>query len=133
MVTSYAGIVIDMLINGYVLYRFAAAFMENKKGAFLAGVSYFVCMLLWYVIPFEVHNFAAYGIGGLTAFFVMCKTDQRNYYQKVYIAVTFFSLRWLSAYMSLTATKELCDMVIYTPYLIEHKKLQLFVDYHGDF
>lgn len=127
MVTSYAGIVIDMLINGYVLYRFAAAFMENKKGAFLAGVSYFVCMLLWYVIPFEVHNFAAYGIGVLTAFFVMCKTDQRNYYQKVYIAVTFFSLRWLSAYMSLTATKELCDMVIYTPYLIEHKKLQLLL------
>lgn len=123
-VSVQVDVTIDKLIKSYILYRFASAFMENKRGAFLAGASYFGCMMIWYIIPFAVPNFVAYGMGILLAFFVMCKTERRNYCQKAYIAVTFFSLRWLSAYMTLVLTKYLHTLVIDTPYMIEHKNLQ---------
>lgn len=87
---SYANIIVKMLIMGYVLYCFAKPFMENKKGAVCSGIAYFVTILLLYLMPIQIGNFAAYGTGIFVAWIVMCKTDRRNYQQKFFIAATFF-------------------------------------------
>ena len=86
--------------TGYILYRFAKPFMENKKGTACIGIAYFAVMLLLYLVPMEINTFAAYSMGIWSAFIVMCRIDRRNYKQKTFIAVTFFSLRWLSEYMT---------------------------------
>ncbi len=90
--------------TGYILYYFAKPFMENRKKAFSIGIAYFVAMLILYFVPVEINTFAAYSIGVLSAFTVMCRIDRRNYKQKVFIAVTFFSLRWLSGYITRIVT-----------------------------
>ena len=97
---SFVYAVITMCGAGYILFRFAKPFMENKKGAFCIGIAYSATMLILYFVPIEINTFAAYGIGVLSAFIVMCRIDRRNYNQKVFIAATFFSLHWLSEYMT---------------------------------
>ena len=86
--------------TGYILYRFAKPFMKNKKGAVCIGIAYFATMLILYFVPMEINTFAAYSMGIWSAFIVMCRIDRRNYKQKTFTAVTFFSLRWLSEYMT---------------------------------
>lgn len=85
---------------GYILYRFAKPFMENKKGAFCIGAAYFAAMMILNFVPFMINTFLAYCIGVSAAFVVMCRIDRRNYRQKIFIAVTFFSLRHLSVCMA---------------------------------
>ena len=92
--------IVAMYGTGYILYRFAKPFMENKKGAVRIGITYFAIMLLLYLVPVEINTFAAYSLGVLSAFLAMCRIDRRNYKQKTFTAVTFFSLRWLSEYMT---------------------------------
>lgn len=86
--------------TGYILYRFAKPFMENKKGTVCIGIAYFAVMLILYLVPMEINTFVAYSLGIWSAFIVMCRIDRRNYKQKTFIAATFFSLHWLSEYMT---------------------------------
>lgn len=122
---SYAHIIVQMMAMGYVLYRFARPFMQNKNGAVCTGIAYFATMLALYIIPFEINNFTAYGIGMLSAFLVMCRTDRRNYRQKIFIASTFFALRWLSVYMVGIITAELYQKIINAVYMVERPYIQL--------
>lgn len=122
---SYAHIVMQMMVMGYILYRFAKPFMQNKKGAVCTGITYFATMLFLYFMPLEINNFMAYSIGMAAAFLVMYRTDRRNFRQKIWIAVTFFALRWLSAYMVGILTEELYQKIINTVYMAGHPYLQL--------
>ena len=97
--------IVELYGTGYILYRFAKPFIENKKGALCIGLSYFVVMLILYFVSIEINTFAAYGLGILSAFLVMCKIDRRNYRQKIFIAATFFSLRHLSVCMARIITE----------------------------
>lgn len=124
-IVSYLYVMADMAGMGYFLYRFARHFVERKHKAPYIGGVYFAIMTVLYFLPFEMENAVAYGIGILASFFVMCGIDKRNYRQKVFIAVTFFSLRWFSAYMISEISLCLYQQIINTPYLIEHKMLQL--------
>ena len=92
--------IVAMCGTGYILFRFARPFMEDKKGAPCIGIAYFITMLVLYVVPMEINTFAAYSLGILSAFLVMCRIDRRNYKQKTFIAITFFSLHWLTEYMT---------------------------------
>ncbi len=122
---SYAHIIVQMMAMGYVLYRFARSFMRNRHGAVCTGIAYFATMLVLYVIPFEINNFTAYSIGMLSALYVMCRADRRNFRQKIFIAVTFFALRWLSVYMVGIVTEELYQRIISAVYMVEYPYAQL--------
>ena len=99
--------IVELYGTGYILYRFAKPFMENKRGAFCIGIAYFATMLILYFVPIEINTFVAYSLGVLSAFIVMRRIDRRNYRQKLFIAATFFSLRWLSFSMARIITEVL--------------------------
>ena len=102
--------IVSMYGTGYILLRFAKPFMQNKKGTVCIGIVYFATMLILYLMPIEINIFAAYSIGVLSAFIVMCRIDRRNYKQKTFIAVTFFSLDWLSKYMTRIITDAIYEV-----------------------
>ena len=116
----FIDMIVYILMMGYALYRFAKPFMEKRNKAFYVGIVYIFTMFILYVIPFSLNNVITYGIGILSAFLVMCMTDRRNFLQKIYIAVTFFALRWLSSYMADMITVNLVDRMIYTAYMAQH-------------
>ena len=52
------------------------------------------------MIPPQIDNFSAYLIGVIAAFLAMYVEDRRNIYQKIFLAITFFSIRWLTVAMA---------------------------------
>ncbi len=116
--------IVSMYGTGYILYRFAKPFIENKRGAACIGIAYFATMLLLYFVPIEINVFAVYSLGILSAYLVMCRIDRRNYKQKTFLAATFFSLRWLSAYMTRILTNSVYNIkAVSDAYYIPEKQL----------
>ena len=77
-------------------YALAKAFMPKKSRAWLVGSVYLAVMLLLYYMPFLISNFLAYTLGALSGLLVMYLLDRRNLQQKIFLATTFFSLRWMA-------------------------------------
>ena len=92
--------VIELCIAGYCLYRLVKPFLQSAKAALTTGGIYFLTMLMLYVMPFYCDAFMAYALGSLGAFLVMCGLERRNYIQKAFLAITYFSLHWFTAVMA---------------------------------
>ncbi len=123
--TSYLYMLADIFGMGYALYRFAVPFLIRKKGAFCIGAAYSAVVALLHLIPGSIYNFALYSAGVLASLAVMCLVDRRNYCQKVFLATTFFSLRWMSAYMTMSVMDCIYETVVSRAYLIQRPALQL--------
>lgn len=126
-VSRYLYIISYIAIISFALCRFAAPFIENRKKTFYAGLAYFATMSVLYVIPVILDNFTAYGLGVFAAFIVMCRIDRGNYRQKAFVAVTFFSLRWLSSYMASSLTGGMRIAVSRLAFFNEHQILQFII------
>lgn len=92
--------VLELCIAGYCLYRLVKPFLRSAKVALAAGGIYFLTILALYVMPLHNDVFIAYALGSLMAFLVMCGLERRNYVQKAFLAITYFSLRWFTAAMA---------------------------------
>lgn len=128
---SYRMPMIESVIVGYCLYRLVNPFMKNKKGAVCVGATYFMTMLILYKVPtmhFDI--FTAYSIGTFCAFLVMCLTERRNYEQKAFIAVTFFSLHWFAFAMAEILCDRMYSFALDTEYMSLHPDMW-FVLYVG--
>ena len=60
------------------------------------GIVYAVTMIFLQQAPFYIPNVLAYSLGNLAAFLAMCLTGRQDPGQKVFLAVTFFCMRWQS-------------------------------------
>lgn len=100
MVTSKISIIGHLLIMGICFGKFVCPYMKKKKDAAAVSIVYIGIMLFLYVMPPQIDNFSAYLIGCVAAFAVMIAKDRRNLYQKIFLVVTFFSIRWLSVAMA---------------------------------
>ena len=103
--------VLELCIAGYCLYRLVKPFLQSEKAVLATGVTYFLTMFMLYVIPVSCDAFMAYALGSLAAFLVMCGLERRNYPQKAFLAITFFSLRWFTAAMAELLYDKLYDLV----------------------
>lgn len=120
---SYMMPIAEILIGGCCFYLLAKAFMENKKEAVSVGATYFLTMLILYLIPLYFTNFIAYCIGCFAAFLVMCRIDRRNYEQKAFIAVAFFSLHWFVYAMTDILHDKCYSLALKTDYMAEHSDM----------
>lgn len=126
-ITSYVSIITVMLITGICFSCFVRPYLRRKRAAAYAGGVYFVVMLALYLIPPRLDNFTAYAIGILAAFLVMYAMDRRNVEQKIFLAVTFFSLRWLSIAMAGKIDSALFSVLIMRQGMAERPWLQYAV------
>lgn len=99
-ITSYVSIIVQLVATGICLGIFVSPYMPDRSKAIKAGAVYGVVMTVLYIMPPQIDNILAYFIGTLASFAVMCAEDRRNINQKVFLSVTFFSLRWLSTSMA---------------------------------
>ena len=100
MVTSKISVIALLMITGIYFGKFVCPYIKKKKGAVAVSVVYITIMLVLYMIPPQIDNFSAYLIGVIAAFLVMYAEDRRNIYQKIFLAITFFSIRWLTVAMA---------------------------------
>lgn len=117
---SYIVRITEVLIGGYCFFLLAKSFMENKIRAAYAAIAYFLTMLVLYIIPLQFVNFVAYSLGVFSAFLVMCLTERRNYGQKAFIMVVFFSLHWLAYAITDILHDKMYHAVLKTDYVTIH-------------
>ncbi|MBD5548007.1 MAG: sensor histidine kinase [Lachnospiraceae bacterium] len=115
--------VVEILITAYCIYRFAKPFMNRKKGAFFSGVAYVLIMLILYSIPLPLYALLVYGIKILVVLLMMCLIDRRNYEQKVFLVVTFFSLRRFALVLAEILYDHLYNWATQTQYMMEHPNM----------
>lgn len=100
MVTSKISVIALLMITGIYFGKFVCPYIKKKKGAVAVSIVYITIMLVLYMIPPQIYNFSAYLIGVIAAFLAMYVEDRRNIYQKIFLAITFFSIRWLTVAMA---------------------------------
>ena len=100
MITSNVSVIAVLIITGICFGIFVRPYMKKKKEAIAVSTVYIAVMLVLYIVPPQIDNFSAYMMGIMAAFIVMYAEDRRNIYQKIFLAVTFFSLRWLAVAMA---------------------------------
>ena len=96
MITSNVSVLAVLIITGICFGIFVRPYMKKKKEAIAVSTVYIMVMLVLYIIPPQIDNFSAYLVGVVAAFAVMCIEDRRNIYQKIFLAITFFAIRWLA-------------------------------------
>ena len=99
-ITSYLSVLVQLAAAGACLGIFVSPYLRSRSRAVRVSAVYGVVMIVLYVMPPRIDNILAYFIGTLAAFAVMCIEDRRNISQKIFLSITFFSLRWLSASMA---------------------------------
>ena len=100
MVTSKISVIALLMITGIYFGKFVCPYIKKKKGSVSVSIVYITIMLVLYMIPPQIDNFSAYLIGVIAAFLAMYVEDRRNIYQKIFLAITFFSIRWLTVAMA---------------------------------
>ena len=100
MVTSKISVIALLMITGIYFGKFVCPYIKKKKGAVAVSIVYITIMLVLYMIPPQIDNFSAYLTGVIAAFLAMYVEDRRNIYQKIFLAITFFSIRWLTVAMA---------------------------------
>lgn len=100
MVTSKISVIALLMITGIYFGKFVCPYIKKKKGDVAVSIVYITIMLVLYMIPPQIDNFSAYLIGVIAAFLAMYVEDRRNIYQKIFLAITFFSIRWLTVAMA---------------------------------
>lgn len=100
MVISKISVIALLMITGIYFGKFVCPYIKKKKGAVAVSIVYITIMLVLYMIPPQIDNFSAYLIGVIAAFLAMYAEDRRNIYQKIFLAITFFSIRWLTVAMA---------------------------------
>lgn len=100
MITSNVSVIAVLIITGICFGIFVRPYMKKKKEAIAVSTVYITVMLVLYIIPPQIDNFSAYLVGVVAAFAVMCIEDRRNIYQKIFLAITFFAIRWLAVAMA---------------------------------
>lgn len=124
MITSEISIITLLMITGICFGFFVCPYMKRKREAVTVSVVYIVIMSVLYAIPLQINNFFAYLIGGVTAFLVMYLQVRRNIYQKIFLAVTFFSIRWLAVAMAGGLNDVVTKTLVFQSEIAERKWLQ---------
>lgn len=68
--------------------------MAGRKKLWRIGAAYVTVILILAWVPCYIPSILVYGLGVLAAFLVMCLLDRKDFGQKVFLAVTFFCMRW---------------------------------------
>lgn len=128
---TYTGIyrivpIAEAAVRAYCFYRLVKPFLRSpkmlqKRGRVrLVGAAYALIMILLPIMPFVGDAYTAYGLGSLLMFFVLCVADRRNYRQKAFLVMVFFSLNWLSSAMAEIIYDNLYAFAERTDYMRSH-------------
>ncbi len=84
------------IIYGAAFACFCRPFVERKRAALAAGTAYFAMLVVLYYIPVVViGNVTVYGLSTFAGLLVLYAFDRKRVLQKVFLGMTFFSVRWL--------------------------------------
>ena len=116
-----------IFVRAYFLCRLVSPFLRKREegqcrsfrertGRFfyaaLPGIGYAVVMLLFALYPREIHVIPVYAASAAAAFAVMYVVDRRNREQKIFLAVIFYLLQWITWGITLVPWRGVYDVLL---------------------
>lgn len=93
---SVIHITLILFIYGAAFAYFCMPFVKQKRAAIVAGAAHFVMLAVLYYIPVMIiSNVVVYGLSALVGILVLCAFERQRILQKIFLGMTFFSVRWL--------------------------------------
>lgn len=93
-ILSIVDVICDAIIDGYCCVVLTKPFLDRKAKAWVTGSVYAVTMLIFDLMPWYINVMLSYILGAMTIFFTMYLIDRKYIAQKLFLAITFFCLRW---------------------------------------
>lgn len=90
-----SSVLLGSAITAAAYAYFCMPFVENKKHAIAVGAAYFIMIMIMRELPIMFSNFVAYGSSVLAGLITMCVLDKKRILQKSFLAVIFFTERWI--------------------------------------
>lgn len=84
----------DAIIDGCCCMVFTKPFLDRKSKAWLTGGAYMATLLIFDFMPLYINVMLMYILGAAAIFFTMYLIDRTYAAQKLFLAITFFCLRW---------------------------------------
>lgn len=123
--------VVEQLLQAYCFCQLTKPFMVKKERAWCAGAVYLLTMMILYAINYHPGSSTAVSIGLFAALIVMCWSDRRNYEQKIFLTMTFYSICWLASAIAEILYDILYDFATHTDYMESHGTKEWGVLYVG--
>ena len=119
----------DSAIVSYYLTCLVKPFLKDRKYTWLCGVAYFVVMLIPIKVPPYLNRVIIYGAELAVVFVVLFLIDYRNIAQKIYLAVTFLVLRWITRGIAVSIYLPITDGLSYLQAKTGANQEQWFASY----
>ena len=113
--------VINMIVEGFLVYRFVKPFINRKS--YCVGISYSLAMLVFYLVPQEMTY--PYLLGIFVAWITMCLTERKKIRQKIFLAISMYLIRWMVYGVTLVLRDIMFALFINTPYMLTEPVKQL--------
>ncbi|MDE6364421.1 MAG: GHKL domain-containing protein [Lachnospiraceae bacterium] len=109
----------EPILQGYCLARLVKPFMERTAKVRLVWAVYSLAMLLLIAMNCHLGATVSVMIGISAALLAMCRTDPRNYEQKLFLAAAFFSLCWLAYAITEILYDNLYSYATHTDFMVK--------------
>lgn len=123
-ITSQLAMIAELTITAYLFYCFVKPYLKEKKYAWAVGLAYYIVVVGLFLIPIEMESIAVYVLGSSLAFVVMYQIDRKNLWQKAFLSLTMFLLRWLSRDLVFILWEYMSRFFITPSFFAEHPILQ---------
>lgn len=118
--------VAEMVVTGYLLYRFAKPFLNKSKYAAVVGITYLGAMIILYTsyVIIHIEGATADAIAITAVFAVMCFIDRRNIRQKIFLAVIMYLIIRIAGAIEGFIINNLYNVVFFSPFVTTRFVLQ---------
>ncbi|MCM1262092.1 MAG: ATP-binding protein [Butyrivibrio sp.] len=123
VVTTIADVIEECMMGAF-FYRLVKPFMPDKRNTRLVGIVYTVVMLIIYVFPEPLGGSISSAIGVTATFIAMYFIDKRNVWQKVFLAVLFYLIEWISSGIVLSLWNTYFDLSLMLPIVQGSARIQ---------
>lgn len=120
--------ILEFIITAWVLGITARPFMEKGTRIWPVGMVYFLTILTAKYIPWYMEAMLAYGIPAATTLGMMYILDKTYVSQKIFLAVTFYSIYWHIVDIGSCMTKWSYAIAIHLPGYLGNFRYQ-FIEY----
>ncbi|MBR1635413.1 MAG: sensor histidine kinase [Lachnospiraceae bacterium] len=98
-----AAMYLSIILTGGCFSFLTKDYVKKQSYALWAGLAYAITMIVLKTVPCLLNNIAAYALGVLASTLVLCAFDRERMTVKLFLATTFYSIRWLVTSLEVSA------------------------------
>lgn len=119
--------VLLMVVDSYLYIWFIKQHLGESRCAIRAGITYFIAILVLWLIPYSMWGMTAYALGAVFIFIAMYLPDRSNRNQKIFLSLVIFLIHWISHGIALIPRTLWFNLVLSRAFIVHHTVLEFIL------